>query len=172
MKNLSSASSTTNFKLNIGKDYHSISDQLIYQLKDIPIIEIPEVFIPEGNLNIHIPNQNPIIIDYNKKETSLKIKQRIYEKTGINFSNFYLVSDNGIIPDESTLETYFIRNNSHLLLLKKGLKNEMKFTERNFILKNREKRIKQSFSTLNIQNIYIKTKNKNSNIGTLYSIKK
>jgi len=153
---------------------HIFRDQLIFQLRDVPIMKINDELNPEGQLIVHIPS-GPLQVGFNKRETVDHIRNRVLSLSGFDTTPYYVVSDHGILNEDSTLDSHYIRNGSHILLVKKGIKDEFKLLNRKIWLKSRQRRLIQSQSGIitTISSKRSKSKaNNTSHLGTLHAIKK
>ncbi|OHS94913.1 hypothetical protein TRFO_38932 [Tritrichomonas foetus] len=112
-----------------------------YHLKDVPLENFNDELEPTGNVIIHLPDISSVLVPINPKMTVAKFKEKVSQK--IDFydkEKHILVTSNGMIKDGFTLEEIDIKENTDILIIKKGVSTEEDERKRNYYVSRRLKR--------------------------------
>lgn len=115
--------------------------QVQFNLMDIGIFKSPQPLKPEGLIKIHLPDMSCFTVEYNRRETTMILREKIQAKTNLKLKNYYLVSGNGVISNDTTLDEYIKKPDQDIILVRKGIRNRQANASRKFWLESREKRL-------------------------------
>lgn len=115
------------------------AQQFNYHLQDLEIVRRNQPLKPDGQLHVRFPDITTIDVDFNKRESIETFKERLQNivQDKYNLKNYYLVSKNGIIKDDTTLDEYFLTPGSNVLVIKKVIPLKPKVAPKQFSFDSR-----------------------------------
>jgi hypothetical protein len=117
----------------------SFAQQFNYHLQDLAILRRNQTAKPDGQLTVHLPNLQSVKVDYNRRETIEKFRERLQaEVPDLRISSHYVVSSHGLIADGQTLDEYFLTPGADLLIIPKGVRNKQHLMGQRFWIKSRQ----------------------------------
>lgn len=190
MKNKSTSNNSMGIEAEMDKIPNiSFAHQFVYHLKDVPIENYDYRLVPNGFVNVHLPNITSIrvpfhpLMDMEQFRNHLqKVLDSTINESSLSSSNYYdcnnfhLVTSKGIIDEDSTLDASSIKEGTIILMISKGISTAEIIKQRNYWLKKREKRLSSPNTPRKErtpeQLIKIrKTLSKRSRFGSKYSFK-
>jgi hypothetical protein len=130
----------------IGRSMYGLSFRELAFPSDDPDNPMPSVlqghaaqFRPDGMLTVHLPELRSVTVEYNRRETIEAFRARLQERVpNLCVRDFLIVSKQGTITDETTLDDYALTSGADLILVRKGVATRQEMMNRLFWLRSRE----------------------------------
>lgn len=179
------------FEFNMQNDKRiAFAKQFSYHLKDVPLENFDPNLKPTGFVNVHLPNFTSIRVPFHPLMDLVQFRNHLQNTLNstinenlpstspsyLNCNDFYLVTSKGIIDESSTLDVSFVKKGTNILMISKGISTADILKQRDFWLRQREKRI-SSPSTPRTEKTpeqlakIRRTLSKRSRFGSKYSFK-
>jgi hypothetical protein len=133
------ASHQSTVNISSGGQDVPFAQQFNYHLQDLAIVRRTTVIRPDGKVRVHLPGYNTVMVEYNRRETIERFRDRLQSQAPeCRIHDYYIVSPHGAIEDQMTLDEYFLTPGTDLLLIRKGVGSRQQLINRKYWLKSHD----------------------------------